>query len=363
MVVVPTLARGGAEKVARVLANQFAHAGKSVVVVTYNRDPARNREFDLAPEVVCEHLSVPGSGFSRVFRLVWILHRVIRRRRPRAILTVLTHANVIGVVAGAMSRTGVPVVATEHNTFPPGEAACRSWADLAKASLISAVYRRSRAVVAVSPAVAGDLYAARWFRSSTRVHVIPNPVDIASVRTLATSTPAIGPLRDASRRLVVCVGRLDTQKNHAVLLRALALLPDHELVLIGDGPSRPLIERTIADLDLETRVTLCGELANPFPILAAADVVVLASAWEGFGLVAVEAAALGRPFVGTAVPGLQDVCETLGQVTVPPGDHRALAAAIQSTQATPPNESALATFSPAVIAQQYLDLLAGPSEP
>jgi glycosyltransferase involved in cell wall biosynthesis len=88
-------------------------------------------------------------------------------------------------------------------------------------------------------------------------------------------------------------------------------------------------------------------------------VIALTSVEEGFGLVAVEAAALGVPFVGAHVGGLAEVCGLLAQPTFPPGDSPALARAISRLFAhRPPAVPAesLAEFDPAAVAARYLEL-------
>ena len=90
-----------------------------------------------------------------------------------------------------------------------------------------------------------------------------------------------------------------------------------------DGPLREDLEKTVGSLGLGDRVTFLGAVSNPYPLMREADVLVLPSMEEGFGLVAVEAAALGVPFVGSAVGGLREVCEVLGHRTFPVGDQHA----------------------------------------
>ena len=101
----------------------------------------------------------------------------------------------------------------------------------------------------------------------------------------------------------VCAGRLSPEKNHARLLDAFALVsrehPGIRLALVGDGWLRPALERRAARLGIADRVVFTGSLLNPFPFLARASCVVLASDHEGQPMVILEAAVLGRPVVST----------------------------------------------------------------
>lgn len=136
---------------------------------------------------------------------------------------------------------------------------------------------------------------------------------------------------DAEAPLVVCIGRLARQKGQDVLLSSWpavrAAVPDSRLVLVGDGPDRAELEGQAASLD---GVTLAGAGA-PAPWLAAADVVVLPSRWEGMPLVLLEAMSSGRSVVATDVAGAREAlgaAESDSDWVVPVEDADALGAAL-----------------------------------
>jgi glycosyltransferase involved in cell wall biosynthesis len=166
-------------------------------------------------------------------------------------------------------------------------------------------------------------------RIATRWRVVPNGVDLTSTG-LATDDVRLAvraKLGLDERALVVCVGRLSRQKGQDVLLeswpRVLDSVAAAHLVLIGDGPERNNLERR----GLEN-VELFGDRSDVPMWLAAADVVVVPSRWEGMSLGMLEAMAVGRSIVATDVGG---VAETLGPgagATVPVEDPASLAEAI-----------------------------------
>ena len=78
-------------------------------------------------------------------------------------------------------------------------------------------------------------------------------------------------------------------------------------VMIGEGELRGAIEGRLAELGLCESVTLAGFLDNPHGILSSSRLLVMTSSWEGYGLVAAEALALGKPVVATPVGGIPTI--------------------------------------------------------
>ena len=116
--------------------------------------------------------------------------------------------------------------------------------------------------------------------------------------------------RSAGLRWFVTVGRSSPEKNHARLLDAFALVrqrhPDARLLIVGDGPLRSLLAAKIESLGLTEVAFLTGALANPFPVLAAADCFVLSSDYEGQPMVLLEAAVARLPIVSVRFGSVSD---------------------------------------------------------
>jgi glycosyltransferase involved in cell wall biosynthesis len=166
-----------------------------------------------------------------------------------------------------------------------------------------------------------------------KVVVIENGCDLrrfGHARTRALARQELG--LPADQRVLLVVGRLEPQKGHRVLLDALPAVQETgamSLVCVGEGSERPALEAQAARLGLNGAVRFVGFRRDVDRWLAAADVVVLPSFYEGLPLAAIEALAAARPLVATEVDGTPEVVidgET--GLTVPPGDRDALAAAI-----------------------------------
>lgn len=161
--------------------------------------------------------------------------------------------------------------------------------------------------------------------------IIPCGVDVSQFRPDVAPLP---PLMDGDQNLVY-VGRLEQRKGVAHLIRAFALLerqyPRLRLVIGGDGPERAALERLAAQLGLQ-RVLFLGYVpsANLPRLLAAADLFCAPATYaESFGIVLIEAMAAGLPIVAAANAGYAGLLAAHpGNLSVPPGNARALAGAI-----------------------------------
>ena len=168
----------------------------------------------------------------------------------------------------------------------------------------------------------------------SRTVVVPNGVTPGAWRTTrrqrADARSALG-LSDEP--LLVLVGRLEHEKGAQDAVQALALLGDTtvHLALVGDGARRDDLRGLARHLGLEARVHLLGRVddARVAATVGAADVALVPSRYEPFGLVALEAMAAGTPVVASATGGLTDVvADQETGLAVPPADPQRLAEAI-----------------------------------
>ncbi len=171
---------------------------------------------------------------------------------------------------------------------------------------LSIAYRQSRTVVAVSSAVAES--AKRYYGlAGDNMRVLHNGVDLDTIRTLAHSQQVS---RD-DRLTIVCVGRMTAEKGHRDLIDAVAECertwpgdsPAIRLWMIGDGPLRVDLEHRACQVCDRHAIEFLGHLCNPAPHIAAADVLVLPSRFEGLPNVVLEAMAIETPVIATSAGG------------------------------------------------------------
>jgi len=228
--------------------------------------------------------------------------RLLVRQRPVLLQSFLFHANVVGVLAARLAR--VPCILTGIRVADrrQGRQRLERW-------LAGRVDR----MVCVSQSVA-DFSREVAHLPAAKLVVIPNGIATERYLHVAPATAAQLGLR-ADRRVLLSIGRLDRQKGFDHLLqlasRFLPALPQHDLVIVGSGPESDRLNAQATALGLRDRVHLLGWKApEQIPaILAASDVVLIPSRWEGMPNVLLEAMAAARPVVATAVEG---VCEVLG---------------------------------------------------
>jgi glycogen synthase len=161
-----------------------------------------------------------------------------------------------------------------------------------------------------------------------RVHLIP-----PGVNPSLFEGPFEDPFSGVGRPRVLFVGRLAPQKGVRVLVAAAGLLEDEsaQVLLVGDGPERPALEREAERLGVGGRLHFVGFLAHDrLPaVMSHADLLVLPSLYEELGTVLLEAMQAGLPIVASKTGGIPDVIEDgVNGMLVPPGDPEAIALAI-----------------------------------
>ncbi len=172
-----------------------------------------------------------------------------------------------------------------------------------------------------------------WGLDSRNIHVIYNGVNSNQIISLKDDDSKLGWYKE-SFSIIIAIGRLSTQKNHACLIKAFSLVGkkiDSRLVVIGEGPLRQSLEGLAERLGVAEHTFFAGYQDNPYKFLARSAVFVLSSRWEGFPNVILEAMVCGVPVISTDVDfGPREIIDH-GEngFLVPDNDPKNLAAQIQ----------------------------------
>lgn len=326
-------------------------------------------EAALADDVPVYGLNPAGVSSSplSMVRAIAPLRRLIQAQQPDVVCAFLDHANLAAIAAcrGLPQRPKL-LVCTQNSPLSQYH---RPWHPLDRAmrGLLAHQLAEADGLIALSEGMAAEF---RGLMQSPQppIHVIYN-VGVDDRVTTGAMAPLVAADLPLPQPLIVACGRLCHQKGFTYLLEAMVkvrrIVPAH-LWIVGEGPLRPRLERQIRRLGLGDAVRLLGFRSNPYQLMAAADVFVLSSVYEGFGNVVAEAMACGTPVVATDCPhGPAEILEN-GEagLLVPPRDAAALAVSILRLLYEPNLRDRLVTrgrarsqqFHADTIVRQYADL-------
>ena len=353
--------RGGAEQLLRVLLSQMKEQEGELFVVFFEDGP-------LCTE--CKALGIPTTvvpagrlrDLSRFFPTVRQIVQISERIQPNIIFSWMAKAHLYGAAASWM--TGIPSAWYQH-----GLPRSATWLN----RLVSLL--PASAILACSKTVA-EVQQRRWPQSPTEVvhpcvqldrfdpSVLPSPNIARSTLNLPTDGPLIG-----------MVGRLQRWKGMHTLIdampRILALYPDAHAVIVGgrhdlEPEYLSHLEEKILASDLGDHVLLAGFQSNVPLWMQAMDIVIHASDNEPFGIVILEAMALGKPVVAGASGGPREIItEGENGLFAPFDDHDKLAEQITRLLDEPGLVESIGIaaqkrardFSPTLYAQRFIDVL------
>jgi len=321
---------GGAQRVLLNQADWFHQQGYAVTVAfLYDKEMLQTEwQKNAAFPIVNLHARRPGAGgLGNLFRLmsgIFRTWRLICSRNFDAIETFTHHSNLIGLPLAWLC--GVPVrIATHHgriHNFSKYLQKIHSW------MINGGIATKLVAVTEPTQQAAIDEGI-----QSTRIEVIHNGVQISDVSQEIKDCIRTELAIPLDGKCLISVGRLATEKGHAVLIDAFshvaAVFPLAHLVLAGGGALMDELKSTAQAGGFGDRIHFLGVRNNIPELLAASDLFILPSHSEGLPMALLEALAMGIPTVCTAVGGIPEVIRDgkTGRL-VPPNDPVILAKVI-----------------------------------
>jgi glycosyltransferase involved in cell wall biosynthesis len=342
-----SLGHGGAERVITNLSSEWADLGWNVTVLTLSSSANDFYRLHEGVQRIALDLTSDSNGIVEAvaanLRRIMALRRVFRQVKPDIVLGIQTSASVLSILAAL----GLPckVIATEHN-HPPMLPLGRFWETLRRWT-----YPKAAAVVALT----ND--TRKWLETvchCNAVEVVPNPVSLPIPLAGRALSPAA--FVDPHRRVLLAAGRLTEQKGFDFLIDAFARIaarqPHWDLVILGEGEGRGMLERRRSEAGLDGRIILPGVAGNVADWYARADLFVLSSRFEGFPMTLIEAMASGCAAVSfDCDAGPRDIVTHgyNGLLVNPVGDVAKLAAALAELMADDSGRELMATRAPNVM--------------
>jgi glycosyltransferase involved in cell wall biosynthesis len=223
-----------------------------------------------------------------------------------------------------LGRVPCHLVCTEHSTSN------RRRGTLLGRSLDTFTYAGYEQVIAISMGVEQELLD--WKPElKGRTKVIYNGVNLNFAQVIRREPKA--------HLIVLSVGNLRPAKNYEQTLAAIALLKDFdfEYQIAGEGASEPSLRQLCRELGIESKVKFLGYVHSVSELLASADIFLMPSKWEGFGIAAVEAMNAGLPVILSDIPGLREIADDDSSCAflVNPEDPHSIAQAVERLLVSP----------------------------
>jgi glycosyltransferase involved in cell wall biosynthesis len=290
LLVIPHLGGGGAEGV-------VAHLAGGLNPERFNVHLGLVTQRNSAGFAIPAWVTVHGIGARRVRTGWWALLRLVWRLRPEVILSGMAHLNVLLLMLRPLFPRKTRVLIRQNGCPLAGDSI----------SAYRKHYPKADAVVCQTAAMAVEL--GRLAGVSRNLRVLPNPVDVDAIRTVAASAPS---LWNGPGPHLLAIGRLAPEKGFDLLLQAFAQVrerfPSADLTILGEGRERQALEMLAWLLGVRSAVRFAGQIEQPATWFPEATAFVLSSRHESLPNVVLEAAAAGLPIVATgASQGLLDL--------------------------------------------------------
>ena len=285
---IPRLGGGGAERVLVTIANQLCKSNQiRIFTIT---SPDCYYELDKRVEIVC--IGTPVNRKNKVLlffsemlgaiKFIRAISQEVRKWKPDAMLSFLTETNFLAIFLKMIRRIKCRLVVSER-ADPNKRGKMKQWFE-------KRLYPKADAIVCQSIPVTSFFNV----KHSKKIKIIRNPINRAAIPTYFDGE---------RKKRIIGVGRLDYQKNFALLISAFAQLgndySDYCLEIYGYGKLEPELQKQIDSLGLSDRAHLMGMKENVMHYISDASLFVLSSDFEGFPNALIEAMATGLPVITT----------------------------------------------------------------
>lgn len=282
LIVTGGIVLGGVSRVVSLLSQEWAKEHE--VSISLFRDDD-NLAYPIGGNIVEKNIPFRGCTLVQIYKL----YRLLKKNHYDKIIGFSENANYPLIIAAKLAGVNSKVTLSIHNNV-------QTFSNKVL-KRIKKFYPWAGAILTVSDAVRKDVVKLNL--PQNKVHTVANPLDLELINS-QTSEPSESNL-PVNMINIVSLGRLHKHKGYDLLIEAFQkLIPQQNnlhLTIIGDGPEKSNLKKQIQDANLNQNITLLGQHSQPFQILKNADIFVLSSRLEGWGLALTEAMYLGIPSV------------------------------------------------------------------
>jgi len=350
--IIPSYAGGGAERATITIASELQKEdGLSVTLIVLNADgPLR----DLPQGVEVVEFENKRSAYA-----FFDLRSFLQESGPDIVFSVLPQANILMYLVNKTVKAGWQTVCMLQNFYER----LISQNNFLIGWLFTRSLKSADKVISCSQGLSKNITEKIAVKSENSYHIY-NPIDIDEIEEKAKKGVHADIFKKSKKQKILGVGRLTKQKGFSYLIEATKRVNDSginaDLILLGEGKLENELKSLATELGIKDKVHFFGFVDNPYKYMKAADVFVLSSLWEGFGLVLVEALACRTPIVATDCPfGPSEILKNgkFGKL-VPPKSSEKLANEITKSLKADKHENAYlvkraSDFAPRKISQMY----------
>ncbi|EIK46679.1 glycosyltransferase [Cellvibrio sp. BR] len=303
MMIITGLGMGGAEQVTINLADELTKLGHKVMIAYLT-----GKALVLPANTGTEIISIGMTGPKDFFIAYLKLRRLVRDFKPDVVHSHMVHANIMS----RLLRISIHIprlICSAHSNNEGGPARMLA-------------YRLTDSLADISTNVSNDAvraFIAQGAVKEGRMICTPNGIDTDKFFfNLLARQQIRSDLALNCKLMILAVGRLDTAKDYPNLLHSVALIKnqraDFKVFIAGDGPLNTELKSLATKLNIDSHVCFLGVRYDIASLMSAADIFVLSSAWEGFGLVVAEAMACERLVVATDCGGTKEILGDTGRL-------------------------------------------------
>ncbi|CAM2855702.1 glycosyltransferase [Helicobacter burdigaliensis] len=299
-----SLGAGGAERITSLLLEELCKDKDYKITLVLLEDILHYPLPQGIEKIILGQNKMQESGIKKLLKIPLLAYKYSKIIKDSThSLSLMNRPNYINILASFLARK--PKILISERSFPSEQYGYKNLNSKINRFLIKTLYPLAHKISTNSPQTLQDLQE-NFKIKKEKLTLLPNLFNLTKIEELSSKNTQEKELilqkKKEGKFIFLSIGRLDSGKNHALLIDSFARLKNKDkahLFIIGKGELKEALEEQIKNLDLKEHISLLGALKNPYAPLVEADCFVFGSNHEGFPNVLVESLALGVPVITT----------------------------------------------------------------